>query len=129
MTLRTIDNALKQRIRAFVNYEKAFKWAVQFCGESCIIIALKYVNLIKFIHEHSQCKVNNSGVLSNEFPVNSGILQWNMVSPTLFILLMDFVMHRTVRDGGEGLDWIGNRKLADLEYGEDAALIKNQNTT
>ena len=32
-------------------------------------------------------------------------------------------MRRTVGDGGEGLNWIDNRKLADLEYADDAVLI------
>ena len=41
----------------------------------------------------------------------------------LFVLLMDFVLRRTVGDGGEVLNWIDNRKLADLEYADDAVLI------
>ena len=111
---------------AFVDYEKAFDsvhrpilWRVlRHYG-----IPLKYVNLIKSVHERSRCKVNVNGVLSSEFPVNSGVLQGNVLSPMLFILLMDFVMRRTVMDGGEGLDWIDNGKLADLEYADDAVLI------
>ena len=90
---------------------------------ACTGIPLKYVNFIKSVHEHSRCKVNVNGVLSNEFPVNSEVLQGNVLSPMLFVLLMDFVMRRTVGDGGEGLNWIDNRKLGDLEYADDAVLI------
>ena len=113
-------------LMVFVDYEKAFDsvhqpilWRVlRYYG-----ILAKYVNLIKSVHEHSRCKVNVNGVLSNEFPVNSEVLQGNVLSPMLFVLLMDFVMRRTVGDGGEGLNWTDNRKLADLEYADDAVLI------
>ncbi|XP_068247747.1 uncharacterized protein [Palaemon carinicauda] len=33
-------------------------------------------------------------------------------------------MHRTIRDGGEGLDWIGDRKMAELEFADDDILIR-----
>ena len=111
---------------AFVDYEKAFDsvhrpilWRVlRHYG-----IPIKYVYLFKSIHENSKCKVNVSGVLSDEFSVNSGVLQGNVLSPMMFLLLMDFIMRRTVMDGGEGLEWIGSRKVADLEYADDAVLI------
>ncbi|XP_068204439.1 uncharacterized protein [Palaemon carinicauda] len=38
---------------------------------------------------------------------------------------MDFVMHRRVMDDGEGLDWIGNKKIANLEYADDAVLCSS----
>ena len=111
---------------AFVDYEKAFDsvhrpilWKVlRHYG-----IPHKYISLIKTIHEHSRCKVNVNGVLSNEFAVNSGVLQGNVLSPILFALLMDFIMSRVTQEGEEGLDWSNNRKLANLEYADDALLL------
>ncbi|XP_068240070.1 uncharacterized protein [Palaemon carinicauda] len=110
---------------AFVDYEKAFNnehrpilWRVlRYYG-----IPLRYVNLIQYVHEHSKCTVNVNGVLSKESPVNSGVLQGNVLSPMFFILLIDSVMRRTVGYDGEGVDWIGDRNLAALEYADDAVL-------
>ncbi|XP_068233531.1 uncharacterized protein [Palaemon carinicauda] len=71
-----------------------------------------------------KCNGNINGVLSNEFPVNNVVLQGNVLSPMLFILLMDFVMYRAVGNGREALDWIGNKKLEDLQYADDTVISK-----
>ena len=55
--------------------------------------------------------------------MKSGVLKGNILSPILFALLMDFIMNRVTQEGEEGLDWSNGRKLADLEYADDAVLL------
>ena len=62
-------------------------------------------------------------MLSSEFEGNNGVLQGNVLSPMLCALLMDFTMNRVTQEGEEGLDWSNGRKLAFLEYADDAVLL------
>ncbi|XP_068232224.1 uncharacterized protein [Palaemon carinicauda] len=77
-------------------------------------------------HGVQQCvKYRNSLLMAfvdyeKALDMNSGVLQGNVLSPMLFISLRGFVMRITVRDGGEGLDWIGEMNLVEIEYADDA---------
>ena len=116
----------KPLILAFIDYEKAFDslhrdtlWKILYHYG----FPEKYVNIIRAIHHKSRCKVNVDGDLTEEFSVNSGVLQGNVLSPFLFAVAMDYIMKITIRDRNEGIDWKDGAKLCDLEYADDAVLF------
>ena len=60
------------------------------------------------MHEDTSCKVIVDDCLSDSFKVKSGVIQGGILSPLLFVLVMDFVMKK-----GKAVTEIGNlgRKL------------------
>jgi hypothetical protein len=79
----------------FIDFEKAFDSVHQ---ETMWRILKSYgipgkvVSIIKSLYEGSECKVRHGGTESNKFTVKSGVQQGCILSPFLFLIVMDFVM-------------------------------------
>ena len=57
--------------------------------------------------------------MSEAFEVKSGVIQGGIVSPLLFILVIEYVMRRDAEETNTGIVWGDGRKLADLDYADD----------
>ena len=57
------------------------------------------------------------------FEVKSGVKQGCNMSGFLFLLVIDWVMRRTVADAGTGIRWKMITMLEDLDFADDLALI------
>ena len=55
------------------------------------------------------------GSLSEAFEVKSGVIQGGIVSPLLFVLVIDYVMRSVADETNAGIVWGDGRKSADLE--------------
>ena len=102
----------------FVDFEKAFHSV----SREAMGTDLRYygvpawvVKLVKELHEGTFCKVLSDGFLSEAFEVKSGEIQGGILSPFLFVLLIDYVMRRVSEETNAGIVWGDGRKLADLE--------------
>ena len=82
-----------------------------------------FVKLVTDLHDGTHCKVMVDGSLSDSFEVKSGVMQGGILSPLLFIMIIDYVMKRVVRETDEGIVWEEGRKLVDLDYADDIVLI------
>ena len=110
----------------FVDFEKAFDSV----SREAMGKVLRYygvpewlVKLVKDLHEGTFCKVMSDGSLSEAFEVKSGVIQGGIVSPLLFVLVIDYVMRRVAEETNAGIVWGDGRKLADLDYADDIVLI------
>ena len=63
------------------------------------------------------------GSLSDAFEVRSGVIQGGILSPLLFIILIDFVMRKVTEETNAGIMWRNGRKLVDLDYADDIVII------
>ena len=59
------------------------------------------------------------------FDVKSGVRQECAMSGFLFLLVIDWVMRRTLREGSTGIRWWFTEKLEDLDFAEDLALLSS----
>ena len=66
----------------------------------------------------------NDDSLTKEIPVNSVVLQVNVLSAMLFVMIMIFFFMKNVIDESrEGTRCVINRKLVDLECNDETELI------
>ena len=112
----------------FVDFEKAFdSISRKTMGKIMRYYGIPqiFVDVVMNIHADTFCKVMVDGCLSDSFEVKSGVLQGGILSPILFILVIDYVMKNVVEETGVGIVWKDGRLLTDLDYADDIVLICN----
>ena len=115
-------------IMNFVDYEKAFDsvdrntlWKLmRHYG-----IPEKMVNLVKSLYEGTYCQVFHDGQLSNSFEVRTGVRQGCLLSPFLFIMVIDWIMKETTRGRQNGIQWTPWVQLDDLDFADDLLLMSH----
>ena len=78
--------------------------------------------MIKIMYDDFQCSVLHNGKESLWFKIITGVKQGCLLSPILFVIMIDFVMRRSMMPG-RGIGWIGDSQLDDLDYADDLALL------
>ena len=112
----------------FVDYEKAFDsvdretlWKVlRHYG-----VPKKLVNMIKNSYEGMSCRVIHEGQLTKNFEVMKGVRQGCLLSPFLFILVIDWVMKTATKEKRNGIQWTMLTQLDDLDFADDLALLSH----
>jgi hypothetical protein len=113
----------------FIDFKKAFDsihrdtlWAVL----RSYGIPEKIVKLIKLFYEHFECGVILLEGVSEYFEVKTGVRQGCILSPLLFLTLIDLVMRRTTNGMRRGIHWgspLGTECLEDLDFADDIAVL------
>ncbi|KAF6205810.1 hypothetical protein GE061_019984 [Apolygus lucorum] len=91
-------------------------------------IPSKILGIIKAMYEGYECQVVHDGVLSESFHIHSGVKQGCVLSPTLFIIVLDAVMWGAVGGRKRGIQWTLNERLEDLDFADDLCLISQRFT-
>ena len=112
----------------FVDYEKAFDsvdrevlWKLlRHYG-----IPDKYITLIQKTYEKCTCRVIHNGVLSELFEMLTGVRQGCLLSPFLFLLVIDWIMRGTTEQHPDGIQWTLTTRLEDLDFADDIALLSH----
>ena len=115
----------------FIDYEKAFDsvdrqtlWKLlRHYG-----VPVKIVSLIQCIYQDMGCRVVHAGQTSEKFQVKTRVRQGCLLSPFLFLLVIDWIMRETTRGKNNGIQWTLFEQLDDLDFADDLALLAhNQN--
>ena len=61
------------------------------------------------MHDGISCNVMVDGCLTDLFGVKSGVLQDGILSPFLFVLVIDYIMKKVRAETGADIDWVVNR--------------------
>ncbi|VDO57178.1 unnamed protein product [Schistosoma margrebowiei] len=110
----------------FIDYEKAFDsvdrrtlWnLLRHYG-----VPEKIVNIIRNSYDRLQCKVVHGGQLTDAFQVRTGLRQGCLLSPFLFLLVVDWIMKTSTSEGKHGIQWTARNQLDDLDFADDLALL------
>ena len=113
----------------FVDFEKAFDsvdretiWKLM----SHYGIPSKFINITKRLYEDSCCQVIHKGKLTSPFAVNTGVRQGCMLSPMIFLIVIDWIMKKTTAENNTGIQWTFTKKLEDLDFADDIALLSHR---
>jgi len=110
----------------FIDFKKAFDclhrpavWSIL----SSYGIPEKIIRVIQNFYRDSRCAVRSDGQLGDWFQIITGVKQGCLLSPLIFLLVMDWTLKNAVDKNNFGLDWVDGLKLADLDFADDIALL------
>jgi len=67
--------------------------------------------------------VRHDGEQTEWFRVKTGVRQGCVISPTLFLVVVDWMMRRVTRDRLRGITWGLTARLEDCDFADDIALL------
>ncbi|VDO62562.1 unnamed protein product [Schistosoma margrebowiei] len=83
----------------------------------------KIVNIIQSSYDGLHCKIVHGGQLTKSFEVKTGVRQGCLLSPFLFLLVIDWIMKTSKSEGKHGIQWTSGVQLDDLDFVDDLALL------
>ena len=83
------------------------------------------MNILKDMYADNRCCVRHEGQLSEWFHVKTGVRQGCVISPTIFLVVIDWVMRKATGDRTRGLVWGLTARLEDCDFADDIALLSH----
>ena len=88
----------------------------------------KIISLIWCTYKDLSCKITHAGQLSESFEVKTGVRQGCLLSPFLFLLVIDWIMKITTMGRNNGIQWTPGTQLDDLDFADDLALLSHSHS-
>ena len=85
----------------------------------------KIISLIQCTYQDMSCRIAHAGQISDSFDVKTGVRQGCLLSPFLFLLVIDWIMRTTTTGRNNGIQWTLWTQLDDLDFAEDLALLSH----
>ncbi|RUS81469.1 hypothetical protein EGW08_010767 [Elysia chlorotica] len=86
----------------------------------------KFINIIRQLYENATCQVIHNGKLTEPFTVQTGVRQGCILSPTIFLMVIDWVMRQSTTGKRTGIQWTLTKQLEDLDFADDIALLSHK---
>ena len=80
--------------------------------------------MVKIFYEDFKCTVEDQGEIGKWFDIKTGIKQECNMSGLFFLIVMDWVLRRTVGHGENGIRWKFASELDNLDF-TDVMLISS----
>ncbi|XP_071123141.1 uncharacterized protein [Mytilus edulis] len=116
----------------FVDFERAFD-SVNREGLWQLLrpygIPTQIVNIIKALYEDFTVQVIHDSSFNNPFHVNTGVKQEYMLSPTLFLIAIDWVTKKALDTTQRDIQWNFVQRLEYLDFADELALLSHNHRT
>ncbi|VDO99483.1 unnamed protein product [Schistosoma margrebowiei] len=83
----------------------------------------KRVNITKNSYDGLYCKIVHEGQLTKSFEVKTGVRQGCLLSPFLFLLVINWIMKTSTSEEMHMIQWTSRMQLDDLDFAADLALL------
>ncbi|KAI8439007.1 hypothetical protein MSG28_011306 [Choristoneura fumiferana] len=126
MILEQCNEMRSELFTLFVDFEKAFdrvKWTSIWHALKRRGIPVKIIKIIQNLYMGSSCRVMHKGQLSDRVPVTAGVKQGCLLSPLLFLIVLDDVMRKVTSQERRGLPWVDEGGLEDIDFADDLCLF------
>ena len=84
-----------------------------------------FINIIQQMYEDATCQRIHKWKLTELFSVQNGVCQSCLLSPTSFLMVVDWVMKSTA-DQRTGIQWTFKKQLEDLDFAADISLLSHK---
>ena len=91
-----------------------------------LIFPPKYIEIIKQLYLDASCQVIHEGKLTDPFQVQTGVRQGCLLSPTIFLMVIDWIMRQATADQKTGIQWTFTKQLEDLDFADDISLLSHR---
>ena len=111
-------------VLSFIDYEQAFDSVDRTALTKVLLlydIPEKYIKVICAVYKNNNAAVEVGNEVSNWFCIKSGVKQGCVLSPFIWIILMDLRSTGTTI-GDHGIKW-GGRMLLDLDYADVLSIL------
>ena len=86
----------------------------------------KFVTIIQQLYEDATCQVIHNGKQTETFSVQTGVRQGCLLSPTIFLMVVDWVMRQSTAGNGTGIQWTFTKQLEHLDFADDIGLLSHR---
>ena len=86
----------------------------------------KFVAIIQQFYKDATCQVIHDGKLTEPFSVQTGVRQGCLLSPTIFLMVVDWVMRQSTAGQRTGIQWTFTKQLEDLDFADDISLLSHK---
>jgi hypothetical protein len=112
----------------FVDYQKAFDsvdriWIWKALKERGL--PNTFIKLIQEVYNQFSCRVLHNGHLTTPFETKSGVRQGCLLSPLLFLVVLDKVLRASLDGKARVIRWKLTETLEDLDYAGDICLLSH----
>lgn len=73
-------------------------------------------------------RVISKGKLSDTLAITTGVRQGCLLSPLIFLIVIDWIMRATTKDYRTGIQWTLFTQFEDLDFVDDLALLSENYT-
>ena len=101
------------------------------CRESLWVIMGKYgipekiIRIVRLLYEDFQCGVEDQGETGKWFNIKTRVKQGCNMLGFIFLVVMDWILRRSVGEGENGIRWKFASTLDDLDFADDIALLSS----
>ena len=86
-----------------------------------------FISLIQQLYDDdAACQVIHNGKLTDPFSVQTGVRQGCMLSPMIFLMVVDWIMRESTKDSRTGIKWNLISYLEDLDFADDLCLMSQK---
>ena len=82
-----------------------------------------FTNIIQQMYENATCQVIHDGKLTEPFSVQTGVRQGCLLSPIIFLMVVDWFMRQSTANQKTCIQWTFNKQLEDLDFADDISLL------
>ena len=119
---------LTDREKAFDSVDRETLWETMWKLLRHDGVPEKIISLVWCTCQDMSCRIAHAGQLSESFEVKTGVWQGCLLSPLLFLLVIDWIMKTTTTGRNNGMQWTHWMQLDDLDFADELALLSHNHS-